>query len=113
MADKLYNTHISSEASWSLLKRFLKNKKVPLIPPIFHLCSSINNNSKLPTNFSYVTEKRLVNATFSIEEIGNIMQGLDPNKVHSQDKISICMLEICGNAICKLLEVIYKKYPLA
>ena len=32
-----------------------------------------------------MTEKDLGNVIFSIEEIGNIMQGLDPNKAHDQD----------------------------
>ena len=36
MADKLHNTEKGSNAYWSLLKRFLNNKKIPLIPPIFH-----------------------------------------------------------------------------
>ena len=44
-----------------------------------------------------MTEKRLDNVTFSIEEIGNIMQGLEPNKAHGQDKVSIRILKICGN----------------
>ena len=63
----------SSKAYWFMLKRFLKNKKIPLIPPIFddnefvtdfknQLKFSfyslqkqsylINNNSKLWTNFT-------------------------------------------------------------
>ena len=40
-------------------------------------------------------------------EIGNIIQGLDPNKAHDQDKISICMLKICGKSIWKSLKIIY------
>ena len=68
----------------------------------------INNNSKHPTNFTYMTETRLDNVIFSIDDIGNIIQGLDPNKdkAHSQDKISIRMLKICSNSICKPLEII-------
>ena len=45
-----------------------------------------------------MTEKRLGNVTFSIDEIGNIKRGLDPNKANGQDKISISMLKICGNS---------------
>ena len=60
-------------------------------------------------NASYVTTERLDNVTHSIEEIGNIIQGLSPNKAHSQDKISIRMLKICANSICNPLEIIYKE----
>ena len=67
----------------------------------------INKNSKLPANFTYLSEKRLENVTFSIDEIGNIMKGLDPNKVHGQDKISIRILKICGNSLDNTLEIIY------
>ena len=54
--------------------------------------------------------KWLDNVIFSLEEIGNIIQGLDPNKAHGQDKISNRMLKIWGNSICKPLEIIYKEY---
>ena len=52
-----------------------------------------------------MTEKRLDNVIFSVDDIGNIIQGLDPNKAHGRGKISIRM----GNSICKPLEIIYKK----
>ena len=105
----------------------LLTKPIPLIPPIFHnnefvtdfkqkgklfnsfcakQCSLINNNSKLQINFTYMTEKRLDNVIFSIVEIANIIQILDPNK--SQDKISIHMLKTCGNSVCKSIEIIKK-----
>ena len=56
-----------------------------------------------------MTKKHLDNVTFWIEEIGNIIQGLDPSKAQGQDKISIRMLKICCNSICKPLEIIYKE----
>ena len=56
-----------------------------------------------------MTEKGLDNAIFSVEEIGNIIQVLDPNKTHGKGKISIRILKICGNSICKLLEIFYKE----
>ena len=36
MTNKLINTQKSSKAYWSLLNAFLNNKKIPLIPPLFH-----------------------------------------------------------------------------
>ena len=80
MADKLHNTEKGSNAYWPLLKRFLNNKKIPLIPPIFHDNEFEKNKKKKKKKgsqqiFSRMNEKRLYNAIFSIEEIGNIIQG--------------------------------------
>ena len=79
MADKLHNTEKGSNAYWSLLKRFLNNKKIPLIPPIFHDNEFVIYFKKKKKGsqqiFSRMNEKRLDNAIFSIEEIGNIIQG--------------------------------------
>ena len=36
-------------------------------------------------------------------------QNLDPNKAHGHDKISIWMLQLCGNSICKPLELIFQQ----
>ena len=36
IANKLSNPNISSKNYWSILKSFLKDKKVSCIPPIFH-----------------------------------------------------------------------------
>ena len=86
----------------------LTSKKAELFNSFFSKhCSLMNKNSKLPANFTYLNEKRLENVIFSIDEIGNIMQGFDPNKVHGQDKISIRILKICGNSLDNTLEIIY------
>ena len=92
-----------------LVKKIPEQKKIPLIPPVFHdnefvtellhsfyaeQCSLINNNSRLPTNFTWITEKRLDNVTFSIQ---------------TTFTVSTLMLKICGNSICKPLEIIYKE----
>ena len=37
------------------------------------------------------------------------IQNLDSNKAHGHDKISTRMLKICGDSICKLLELIFSK----
>ena len=36
IASKPQNTKITSKDYWSLLDIFLNNKKIPLIPPLFH-----------------------------------------------------------------------------
>ena len=113
-----------------MLKIFLNNKKIPLIPPLFHenrfitdfkekaelfnsffsnQCSLLKNCSKLPTNLRYVTDKRLRTINFTTDNIEKIIVSLNPNKLHGHDNISIGMLKICGNTICKPLELIFKQ----
>ena len=43
MSAKLTKFHKSSKAYWSLLKTFLNNKKIPLIPPLYHQGDFITN----------------------------------------------------------------------
>ena len=123
-------TQKSPEIYWSLLKLFLNNKKIPIIPPLFHenkfitdfkekaelfnaffakQCSLIDNNSSLPNKLIYLTEKRLTKIRFSEDDIAKIIQNLDLNKAHGHDHISIRMLKICGKTICKLLECIFRE----
>ena len=112
------------------MKIFLNNKTIPLIPPLYYENRFINdfeekvelfnsffskqrsllaNHSELPTSLSFRTDKRLSSVTFSAEDIGKIIQCLDHNKAHGHDNISIRMLKICGDTICKPLEMIYSQ----
>ena len=130
MSTKLTKFHKSSKAYWSLLKTFLNNRKIPVIPPLYHegdfvtnfkkkaelfnsffasQCSLIKNDSKLPSRLNYKIDYRLLTVNFSIDDIAKILQNLDPNKAHGHDKISIRMLQLCGNSICKPLELIFKQ----
>ena len=106
------------------MKIFLNNKKIPLIPPLFHenrfiidfkekaelfnsffskQCSLITNNSKLLISPSYLADKRLSSMTFSADDIGKIIRSFKPNKAHGHDNLSIRMLKLCGDAICEPL----------
>ena len=101
IAGRLNNTQKSSKNYWSLLKNFLNNKNIPLIPPLFHencfitdfkekaelfnslfsnQCSLSKNCSKLPTNLRYVTDKRLRTINFTTNNIEKIIVSLNPNK---------------------------------
>ena len=125
-------THIqkNTKVYWTLLKRFFNNKKIPLIPPLFHgnkyvtdfkkkaelfnsffakQCSLISNNSELPLNLHYATKKRSNALSFSNNDIEKMIQNLDPNKAHGHDKISIRMIKICGKSICKPLQLIFSQ----
>ena len=80
IANRLRNTKKSSKSYWSFLKIFLNNKKIPLIPSLFHencfitdfkekaelfnsffsnQSSLLKNYCKFPTNLRYVTDKKL------------------------------------------------------
>ena len=99
MTNKLNNLQRNSKAYWSLSKCYL-NKKIPLIPPLFHenkfvtnflekaelfnsffskQCSVINNGSTLPTHIQYMTNNRLSSVT-SQDDIAKIIQNLDSGK---------------------------------
>ena len=130
MTNKLTNAEKISKAYWSTLKSFLNNKKIPVIPPLFYencfitnfkekaklfnsffagQCSLVTNASKLPSIFTLYTDNRLSTVTFSQDDIGKIIQNLNPNKAHGHDNISIPMLKICGSSIYAPLELIFKE----
>ena len=90
IANRLNNTQKSSKIYKFLLKIFLNNKKILLIPPLFHednfitefkekaelfnsfssnQCPLLKNCRKLPANLRYVTDKRLHATKFKTENI--------------------------------------------
>ena len=128
IAEKLQNSQGSSNSYRSLLN---KNKnKIPIILPLYHKnefvidfkktaelfnsffadqCSLISNSSELPSKLEYLTQGRLQSITFSKDDIAKLMQSLDPNKAHGHDQISIRMLKLCSNSICKPLKIIFNR----
>ena len=113
-----------------MLKIFLNNQKILLIPPLLHencfitdskekvellnsffsnQSSLLNNCSKLPTNPRYVTGKRLSTINVTADDIEKINVSFNSNKAHGHDNISISMLKVCGDTICKSLELIFKQ----
>ena len=125
VANKLNDVYQNAKAFWSLLKLFLNNKNIPLIPPLYYdnhfitnfkekaellnsyyskQFSLISNSSSLPSYIIYTTEKRLSKVALSIKAIGKIIGNLDSNKAHGCDNISIRMLKIYGDLIYKPLD---------
>ena len=103
--------------------------KIPNIPPLYHngkfiinfhqkaeLFSSffpeqwsvLQNSSKLPTNLAPQTDQSLTSINFSQDDILKIIQNLNPNKAHGLDKMNLCLIKICGNSLCKPLEMIFR-----
>ena len=130
MTKKLTNVSKNYKDYWSLLRRLLNNKKIPLIPPLFHenkfvtdfkekpelfnshfatQCSLISNNSKLLSHIQYLTDNRGFCVSFSHNKIVKVIQNLDSTKSHGHDNISIRMLKVCGPSIYKPLEIIFNQ----
>ena len=70
-------------------------------------CSILQNSSKLPTSLAPQTDQSLTSINFSQDDTLKIIQNLNPNKTHGPNKISIRMIKICGNSLCKPLEMIF------
>ena len=58
-------------------------------------CTPLSNNSILPSNKYFLTDKRLMTIDFNKEDILKIIRNLNFNKAHGHDDISIRMLQIC------------------
>ena len=69
-------------------------------------CSLIKNGSKLLPRLHFLTDKRLYTVKVVINDTLKIIQSLNPNKAHGHGKISIRMLKICGDSLCRPLELI-------
>ena len=128
LSSRLADPLTSPKTYWSILKTFL-NKKIPCISPHFqenkfitdfkekaelfnhfyvNQCSLLSNNSVLPTNLLQLTSKYLDSIHFSNSDIVKIISRLDPNKAYCHDMLSIRMIKLCGNSICKPLSIIFK-----
>ena len=71
-------------------------------------CSLLINNSVLPANLPQLTSKCLDSVHFSSNDMAKIISRLDPNKAHGHDILSIRMIKLCGNSICKPLSILFK-----
>ena len=72
-------------------------------------CTTIDNNSSIPANKSFVTEERLSTFEFCPGDFVKIIKSLDPNKAHWQDEITILMIKICVSSIAKGLVILFRK----
>ena len=69
-------------------------------------CFLISDRSVLPSKLTLPTDSTLSFSHFT-KDIFRTINNLDPNKAHGHDKISICMLKICGDSICRHLTIIF------
>ena len=129
IAQRLGDPNTSSKCYWSLLKTLLNGKKIPCIPPVFHSdkfivdfqekseffnsffadqCSPISNGRVLPSKLPLRTDSSLSSCHFTKDDILRIINKLDPNKAYGHHEISIRMLKIYGDSICRPPSIIFK-----
>ena len=71
-------------------------------------CSILRNKSELPATLSEKTHESLTTIDFSINDNLKIIRNLDPNEAYGHDIISIRMVKICDDSICKPLKLIFQ-----
>ena len=69
-------------------------------------CSLIKNKSKLPPRLHLLTDKHLSTVKFVNNDMLKNIQNPNPNKAYGHDKISIWMLKICEDSLCRPLGLI-------
>ena len=134
---KLNDLLTSPKTYWSILKRFLNNRKIPALLPVlvnvdiitnfpekpnlFHKicadqCTPLNNLNKLPLLY-LKTDKKMCNLSINKNDASVIIRNLDPNKSHGWDNLSVRMTKLCGDSLIFPLKCIFErahqedKYP--
>ena len=109
MSSKSDSPETASKKYSAIIKRFLKKKKIPNIPPLlvnnklvsdFHKkaelfnrhfaeqCTLVHNTSTLPV-FNFETNNRLKSFDINENDLHLIIKNLNANKAHGWDDISI------------------------
>ena len=128
LSSKLDNHDTVPKTYWSITKRFLNNKKIPIILSVLfegklisdfekkaelfnnHFasqCSLVKNASTLP-NLEYKTDERLNYFEINEDDTLSIIKNLNGSKVHRWDKISIRLIKLCGKTIAIPLKMIFR-----
>ena len=128
LSSKIDNRDAAPKTYWSIINRFLNNRKTTMIPPVLfesklisdfekkvelfnnHFasqCSLVKNASTSP-NLEYKTDERL--NYFEIHEDGilPIIKNLNASKANGWDKISIRMIKLCGKTVVIPLKMIFR-----
>ena len=134
VTERLLYPSASPKTYWSILKTFLNNKKIPVIPPIFHdnkfitdfkqkaeifnshfskPCAPLINNSKIPSECPRKSNESLFFITFEINDIEKILKNLDPNKSHGHDMLSIRMWKLCGESFEPYFQVLFRNWSIS
>ena len=81
-----------------------------------NFCSQLVWSRLLKKNYprdqtlKFLTEHPLTSCEFYETEILQIINNQNSNKAHGHDMISIRLLKLCGKAICRPLNIIFKTF---
>ena len=127
LGTKLANPTTGPKVYWKILNKFLNKCKVSRIPPLFvqdkfitnckekasifndffsSQCTPFLNDSQLPT-LNFHTNSRIGSFAITHNEINEIIAGLNINKAHGPDNISVNMVKLCGEHLCVPLKIIF------
>ena len=127
MSKKLSNPETVPKTYWKILNCFLSNKKIPSIPPLLvngemisifwkkpsflsffaSQCTPLSNESTLPP-LTITTDKRLLSLKINEDDILSIIKGLNSNKSHGLNKLSIKMVKMGDKTLIYPLKLIFK-----
>ena len=128
LGNRLVDPNTSQKSYWKIINRVMNKCKAPKIPPLLvnnkyitnckekaemfalyfsNQCKVIVSNSTLP-NFTYLTNARLDNITFTEEDILLLIRNLQPGKANGPDEISARMLLLCDDSIVLPLKLIFQ-----
>ena len=124
---KLADPTTGPKSYWKILNKFLNKCKIPRIPPLFVLnkfvtdckdkanifnnffssqCTPISNDSQLP-EFHFHTPSRISTFVINLNEIKDIITGLNVKKSQGPDQISVNMVKLCGHHLYLPLKIIF------
>ena len=127
LGNKLTDRSVGPKKYWKIVNKLLNKCKLPRIPPLlvenkfvtccmnkaalfndFFLmqCQPFQNNSELP-QFVSLTHNKL-NFEISNDDILAILSGLNTNKAHGPDGISVAMIKLCGDSLSVPLGLIFR-----
>ena len=127
LGTKLANPTTGQKMYWKILNKFLNKCKVSRIPPLFvqdkfitdckekasifneffsSQCTPILNDSQLPA-LNVHTNSRISSFEITHNEINEIISGMNINKAHGPDNISVNMVKLCGEHLCVPLKIIF------
>ena len=122
---EIKNCSTPIKSYWSILQSFLSDKKIPVVPPIFvngKFITEIKGNRDyfnifFANQFSIISDSSLpkeINTvkseytTFNENDIMKVLNALDVKKAHGHNYVSIQMLKICGESVCRPLAIIFQ-----
>ena len=128
LGNKLRDPSTGPKTYHSVLKNLMGDSKNTIIPPILEnnificnsqdkanifntffakQCTTVQTDSILPADNGEPPPYQILSVTFTINDIRDLLKGLNPNKSHGCDGISIRMLKLCGEGLAKPLFKIF------